>query len=128
MDRRIDNIDIPFLEDANILGKWVYADFVDGITEFSPGAQPHFPDPYLISIEFLPLGEVRIETKDGNIERTPFKWTNGYVLDTLEQTCSSYLLQDIDEREYMFLEWKSGDYIFNGLNPKYYVLKREAAQ
>lgn len=33
-------------------------------------------------------------------------------------------IKEIEGTTYMFFEWKNGDYVFRGVNPYYYVLKK----
>ena len=39
-------------------------------------------------------------------------------------TASEYEIRTIDGNEYMFVDWKSGDYIFGGKVFGHYVFKR----
>ena len=36
----------------------------------------------------------------------------------------SYELRDVEGKEYLFMEWKMGNYVFGGKEPSYYVLER----
>ena len=51
-------------------------------------------------------------------------WTKGFVLRKWNSTACAYEIQIIDGVEYLFIEWKSGDYIYGGMEPDYYVFKR----
>lgn len=124
MDKIIDNINIPFTNDENVIGKWEFADFVSTIDEFNPIIPTHLIEPYLTFLEFLPLGEMRMGINLGELDKTSFTWTNGYIINSIEQTCSSYIIKEINGQLYLFFEWKSGDYVYNGLNPKYYILRK----
>ncbi len=42
-----------------------------------------------------------------------------------DKTASRYELKKIKGRDYMFLEWKSGDYVLRGAKPFYYVLRKK---
>ncbi|WP_054739817.1 hypothetical protein [Cellulosilyticum ruminicola] len=66
-------------------------------------------------------------TKSKDITLTPsgFTWTKAYLLHFGDVTASKYAIKTIDRENYIFLEWKSGDYITGRLNkPYYYVLKK----
>jgi bla regulator protein BlaR1 len=41
-----------------------------------------------------------------------------------DHTASKYTIKDIGGTDYMFFEWKSGDYILGHRAPQYYVLKK----
>jgi hypothetical protein len=51
-------------------------------------------------------------------------WTKGYVLHKWNHTACAYEIRTIGSRDYLFMEWKSGDYIYGGMEPKYYVFTR----
>ncbi len=51
-------------------------------------------------------------------------WTKGLVLNRREKTASAYEIKVIDGREYLFREWKSGDYSFGGGRVYWYVFTR----
>ena len=66
--------------------------------------------------------------KNGEVVRTYFngkewkdKWTKGKLLDLTKNVVSNYIFKTINNIEYMFMEWKMGNYIYAGLKPDYYV-------
>jgi bla regulator protein BlaR1 len=113
---RHDNIDLPFKDDARVLGEWESVDFVESPANFTPGARAWTGDLYLKKLVFLPKG------KGGNPWWT---WTKGVVMHQGDRTASHYEIRKIKGAEYMFFEWKSGDYVFRGAKPFYYVLKKK---
>lgn len=52
------------------------------------------------------------------------EWTKGILLDKHVELAEFYEFKTIDGHDYLFIEWKSGDYVFGGHTPKYYVFKR----
>jgi bla regulator protein BlaR1 len=110
-----DNVDILFAPDKEISGYWRAVDFVDNINDFTPGAFKFKGDLYLKDIAFIEGGATSLPA---------FAWTNGYILNYSDSTAARYVIKDFPDGKYMFMEWKSGDYIFRGLPPKLYVLKR----
>lgn len=52
-------------------------------------------------------------------------WTRGYVLRKWNSTACAYEIRVIDDRPYLFIEWKSGDYIWGGREPHQYVFVRD---
>lgn len=123
---RIDNVDMPFVSDEEILGKWVYAGFVSSKDAFSLNAEPQ--PAYLLTIDFQPDGSVVMKSNDTAIIATVFTWTKGFITNKQEKTCSAYEFKVIDGIKYLIFEWKSGDYTYRGMEPWYYVLKREETQ
>ncbi len=51
-------------------------------------------------------------------------WTNGLILHGGDNTAARYFFAEVNGEEYLFFEWKSGDYTLRAQDPKYYVLKR----
>ena len=126
----IDDIDLPFVDDESILGKWLSLkwikkmpdDFID-FMNYLPAAQAD--DLYYISVEFLPGGEQRSVMKDNFITA---KWTKGLSLIDIGNgdTACAYDIHNFNNKEYLFVEWKSGDYTHRRDKPGYYIFMREA--
>lgn len=111
-----DNIDMKFVNDKAVLGNWTTVDFVDDPSQFTPGEKYWKEDLFLKKQAFLPKGKML----------PPFtKWTKGLIINQVDKTASAYKIEKIDGKEYMFREWKSGDYVYRGMKPSYYVLERE---
>jgi len=113
---RRDNIDLPFKDDPAVVGDWESVDFVESPAKFDPAAKAWGGDLYLKGLTFLPKG------KGGNPWWT---WTKGVVMHHGDRTASHYEFKKIKGTTYMFFEWKSGDYVFRGAAPFYYVLKKK---
>jgi bla regulator protein BlaR1 len=113
--RRVDNIDLPFINDPSVIGKWNSVDFVNKISDFNPDTKNWQGDLYLEDLNFK---------KNGKMDHSWNKWTNGVVIHRGDKTASAYTLKEINGSTYMFFEWKSGDYIFRNMDPCYYVLKK----
>ena len=75
----IDDIDLPFVNDENIIGKWTSIKWIKTWREdfaFEPTARTS-EDLYYETAEFLPGGELRAVMKDNFITA---KWTKGLTL------------------------------------------------
>lgn len=114
-----DNIDIPFVNDPQVLGSWKSIDLVSEIKDFST-KNMHFEGK--LQLDELIFDEYGY--MPGIYHRKT--WTKGYVLDHKYQTASKYTIEKIGKDKYMFYEWKTGDYIYRGMKPRYYVLKKMA--
>ena len=114
-----DSIDMPFVRDDKVIGKWNSVGFVDRIESFSPNAKSEAL--YLKAIEFFPDGKLTQEYMD---DIWHDKWTKGFVLNHHRTTAASYTICEINGLEYLFLEWKMGNYIYGGLEPDFYVFTR----
>ena len=114
--RIVDNIDLPFVNDPAVIGKWTSVDFVKEPSLFTLGAKRVKEDFYLKELTFLPEGKTTEKLKT---------WTKGVVIHHKEKTANAYTIKEINKNKYMFLEWKSGDYTIRHQKPQYYVLKKE---
>ena len=123
--RRCDNIDYPFVNDENVLGKWKVRDFVIHKEDFDPDKQNlKREDLFVFSAEFRENG-VYISTTQNGTNSVTSVWTKGFVLNRREKTASAYEIKTIDGKEYLFKEWKRGDYSFGGGRVYFYVFTRE---
>jgi hypothetical protein len=50
-------------------------------------------------------------------------FTKGFLL--RKDLACAYEIQNIYGKDYLFMEWKNGDYIYGGRKPQYYVFARE---
>ena len=119
---RQDNIDLPFVNDENVLGKWVSVDYVKKIDDFNPMRKNWEEELFCKSLEFLPDGELICVMRDIFKQ----KWTKGTILFKSGDgsAAPAYEIRSIDGKEYLFTEWKSGDYTWGKRKPAYYVLVR----
>ena len=122
----IDMIDKPFINDEKILGKWSAVSYVTAVKDFNPTEQNNEKRIYYKSAEFLPGGEFNY-VMDKTAERVPgselryfmdgsfkSKWTNGMTFSDTSYglTANKYEIHVIDSIEYLFIEWKSNDYVW----------------
>lgn len=114
-----DNIDLPFICDNRVIGKWHSVGFVDRIENFSPDQKNN--NLYLESIDFLSDGQAVQKYMDTEWQD---KWTAGFLLNLHRTTAAAYEIQEINGTEYLFLEWKMGNYIYGGMKPDIYVFTR----
>lgn len=113
--RIIDKIDYPFVSDAGAIGTWKSVDFVQSPEEFEPDASRFKGDLYLKELLILEDGKTN----------WAWTWTKGLLLHSGDKTASKYTIKEMAGSTYMFLEWKSGDYVIRHMKPRYYVLKKE---
>lgn len=119
---RRDSVDIPFVYDERILGKWKSVGFAENIEDFT-GDTNSTDCFWLREIVFFENGTVIRKYDD---DEWYDKWSKGVLLDLNKQTVSHYFFKTIHEIEYLFLEWKMGNYVFGGMPPSYYVFTRKA--
>ena len=122
---RKDNINIPFANDETVIGKWKAIGFAECKQDFSPEKTATGFTPYFKEIEFLANGECISVYGDEIISGKDMQeWTNGYVLRKWNSSACAYEIKNIDGKEYLFIEWKSGDYRWGGFDTDYYVFER----
>ena len=125
----IDDIDLPFVDDESIHGKWISVKWIKKMPDDFSAFMNNLPAPqandlYYVSVEFLPGGEQRSVMKDNFITA---KWTKGLSLIDigLGNTACAYEIHNFNSKEYLFIEWKSGDYTHRRDKPGYYIFIRE---
>ncbi|MBQ9130807.1 MAG: hypothetical protein IJX59_08635, partial [Clostridia bacterium] len=116
----------PFINDPAILGTWKVRDFyVTDLSDFDPKRQNWATDElYLLRMEFKKDGVFSSTTKNGT-NTGVYSWTKGLILNKRRKTASAYFIKEINGQEYLFREWKSGDYSFGGGRAYWYVFTRE---
>ena len=117
---RHDDIDMPFISDDRVLGKWRSVAFFNAGAEFNEADISH--DLYLRSVEFFPDGRLVQSYMDTTWQD---RWTKGYVLNLHRTTAAEYQIKEINGKEYLFMEWKMGNYIYGGMEPDHYVFMRK---
>ena len=123
-----DDIDKPFVNDKKILGKWKAVAFAGNKDDDFFASDYPKVNLYFKHTEFKENGWCsRIYGEENREVTAPYAtWTKGYVLlNGREKLAEKYEIKIIEGTEYLFIEWKSGDYIWGGWDPKYYVFARE---
>ena len=119
-----DKIDYPFIDDSQMKGKWESVDCVETIDNFKPGEKSWLGDFYVTGLSLDENGKLNTTTSSGNSSGSSIMWTKGLIIDKDNKTASRCEIKEINGATYMFFEWKSGDYIYRGMIPGYYVLKK----
>ncbi len=122
-DLRIrDNVNYPFVNDEAVLGKWKSCDFGCDVNDFDPSNRYWNGELFFKSVEFAADGKATVVYGD----RAPasLEWTKGILLDKRAEVAEFYNIRNIEGKDYLFIEWKSGDYQFGGRTPEYYVFER----
>ncbi len=121
-----DDMNLPFVNDPSVIGKWRVVGFVPEKDIFYPDKVFEIPLLYK-SIDFYENGIVKSTFLNGGVIDSPNaqSWTAGYVLQKLDFCSCAYEIRTLKGRDYLFLEWKSGDYVYGRKKPKYYVFEKE---
>jgi bla regulator protein BlaR1 len=120
-----DNVDYPFVDDANVKGEWESVDFVDKMDDFNPDKKSIYTNLPLQKLTFDSDGHLKIKFEGETCKNPAVTWTKDMVLDKGESTANKYTIKEINGQTYMFFEWKTSDYTVNKKKPGYYVLKKE---
>lgn len=106
-------------------GRWKSVAFVQNKEAFSPENINCTFELFFKEIEFLPNGACTSVYGNKTISgREMQEWTNGFILHKWDCTACAYEIRNIGNTEYLFIEWKSGDYRWGGFDPNFYVLTR----
>jgi len=111
----VDRIDYPFVADPQLLGGWRAVDFVAEPQDFDPGGRQWKSDLFLKELYVRPGGRTN----------RAWSWTKGLFLHPGDHTASAYEVRALAGRDYLFFQWKSGDYVYLHRKPKWYVLVRD---
>ena len=122
---RKDSLDLPFEEDRRVLGKWTVFDFIRRKEDFNAEKSGREKSTlYFKEIElFADGGCVSLygdETVGGDMQT----WTKGYVLRKWNSTACAYEIRTVNDRDFLIMEWKSGDYRWGDFDTDYYVFVR----
>ena len=117
-----DNTDYPFMIDQKVLGVWNAFDFIRNRDNFDPTRKTwKGGELFLQRVEFLSDGRMITVTKS---RESMLNWTKGLELNKYSKTACAYEIVEHEGKEFLILEWKSGDYSFAG-EIHYYVFTRE---
>lgn len=113
-----ENIDVPFEDDPEVIGKWQMIDCVPCRENFNPGyIKATDLSKAIKNLYFLPKGE----------KYWCFGWTKGYLLSRCgwpeKVNKNRYWIERIDGADYLFIEFKAYDYYLGG-KPELWVMKR----
>lgn len=132
-NRTVDNIDLPFENDPDLIGRWKSVDFVESPEKFVPGARAWSGPLFLEEMHFLEAGKMMMaldnseERQNADAPMPWLSWTKGFVMHKGgDHTASKYMLRELEGTQFLFFEWKSGDTFYFHLPPKYYVLEKKS--
>jgi len=118
-----DDIDLPFELDNNLLGVWTAVDYISIKDKYNYKPKLCEKELFLKSLALMDNGECFKEFKDNRIVK--IKWTKDYIIDTKNVVNCNYVISNIDNKTYLIMDWKSGDYIYGGIIQGCYVFVKE---
>lgn len=126
---RKDDINRPFVADQHILGRWISVDYLHDKSEkknYCPNDKHFSRELYFKKIEFFENGLCTSVYGEDTISGEKLQtWTKGYVLRKWNSTACAYEIQRREGKDYLIMEWKSGDYLWGNMETDYYVFTRE---
>ena len=131
---RVDKTGYPFETDDSVLGYWKAVDLIDDPLTFDPTVK-HYANLNTVSMFFNENGKcdwivyfVSDGVQSGDRTKTnDYTWTKGLVMQDYlhEHTSARYFITKIKNIEYLFVEFKNGDYVYRDETPGYHVFVRE---
>ncbi len=110
------NPSAPFKNsDPAMVGTWISVDFVNAIEDFQPGVKSWPGAFHLKSVHCDP---------NGHSTMVGYGFSNGIATELNSGVRAPYFIKNLHGEDYLFLPWLSGDVVYRGLPPKYYVLKK----
>lgn len=107
--------------ESSPVGRWMVVDFVETVEQFDPNRRNINTPPMLRGMAFLKNGMVWWIYE--NNKRRQAKWGSDAVDDEPGHP-AHFIIKQIDGKDYLFIEWISGDVTVRGQKPRYYVLKK----
>ena len=115
-----DDTNLPYIQDDRVVGFWEVYDFIGNPNKFNPKRKEWKYDLWLDEYVFKPNGKVLTKAKNSEDFAT-LDYSKGYIINKKASTVSEYIVEEIDGKTYLIVEWKSGDYIYGGKVNRYYV-------
>ncbi len=130
-----DQTDLPMLPDPEVLGEWNSVAWTRDPMRFSRQDIPKKHEAlWILGMIFYENGICIRRVSHGarmmDIRYTYTRYENpeataqGAVLDPKQQLAEAYLLREVEGETHLFVQHKSGDYIYGGRTPIWYVFRR----
>ncbi len=117
-----DDINIDFKYDEKLTGFWKAIDYVRRPNIFNP-SQIKCSELFIDRMSVSPEGDVALTFKNGHIRNT--KYSKDYIFNMAGGTTSAkYSINEINNKNYLIVEWKSGDYKYGKAISGYYVFEK----
>ena len=118
-----DDINFSFNIDDELTGNWQAVDFVNNKEQFISNKRYWKYDLALDKLSVYEDGSVLILYNGDKTRKT--KYTKGLIFNIiLDDTSCKYFYKKENNKTYLFVEWKNGDYIYANQIPGYYVFEK----
>lgn len=121
---RRDDMTHEFVNDVNVLGGWKVYDLIPDPESYDPKKIYYYTSALsVMSLHFYPDGNLQCKI-GAMLKHIMLEWTCGMTYEPRDKLARKYMIKNIDGVEYLFWEWKTGDYIYSNKKPDYYVFVR----
>ena len=118
---KLDDTSSEFIEDKRINGLWKCVGIIDDKDDFDLSKIDK--NGVISRLSFFPDGNANV-TFNNDVSRS-ISYTKGFVKDfCIKGTMCAYEIKSINDKDYLIIEWKSGDYVFGGFISCYYVFEK----
>lgn len=118
---KLDNTDVPFVEDKKINGLWKSIGTIKNKKYFK--LSDIIKNSVINRVSFFPDGNGNITFN--NDSSKSISYTKDFIKDLcVKNTMCAYEIKTIENKDYLIVEWKSGDYVFGGFVNCYYVFEK----
>lgn len=118
-----DDTNFTFNIDNELTGNWQAVDFVNNKEQFIPNNKYWKYDLAVDKLSAYDDGNVLISYNDEKVKKT--KYTKSFIANIIiDNTLCKYFYKKENDKTYLFVEWKNGDYIYANQIPGYYVFEK----
>ena len=117
-----DNTDVLFTQDNELVGLWNCVGLCDKLNDFDP-KNMETENLFLKNLSVFPNGNISLTFY--NDKSKVISYTKGYIKNLcFDNTMCAYKIEKVNNKEYLIVEWKSGDYVFGGYVNCCYVFEK----
>ncbi len=131
----IDRTDLPLRPDPRVLGRWEGVDFLQDPAAFDPHApQTDSNGLWIVGLTFTAQNIcIRHLSMSDRLSDQALTYTrtaegkdgcDGVILRPGDGVAEAYFIRSVEDRDYLFVQHKSGDYCYGGQTPAWYVFRR----
>ncbi len=131
-----DDVDLPLIPDPDVEGVWKTIACVSDPQAFTWEAIPRERSPFWVMEMVFASDQAcirRYAKKGDTVERvnpytrykTVSQTARGAVLGKKNHIAEEYMLREVEGETLLFVQHKTGDYIYGGLQPKWFVFRRK---
>ena len=123
-----ESLEYTFTLDKDAVGEWKTIGWYPTMSDFDP-AYPSDQKQWYVGNSIYADGTMiqhhTVGSNNNPVDETGLHWTKGYFVDLMgTDVIPAYSITAINGKTYMFMEWKSEDYISRGQKPSYYVFEK----